>query len=175
MEKRRPGMGLNLATSAKNYCQELLHFHCWRQETICKLLTELDSQVFSRELSGSFGSLYIICKHLVWAEKVWLGRVNHDEMATMREMDVLGMIEEWKSVTAKWTAELEKREEEGFQSPIEYFNSTGTRYENTLFEIVVHMIDHSTYHIGQMMNAVRGFGIDPVSTNYIHYLRATKS
>lgn len=168
-------MGLSISSDPKAYCEALLDFHCWRQEKIGALLREVDAQFFSQQLNGSFGSLYIILKHLVWAEKVWLGRVNPNEVAAMRELDVPGLIDEWKALTEKWTQQLKDSQVEDFDSKISYFNTTGEHFENSLFEIVVHLIDHSTYHIGQMMNAVRSFGIDPVSTNYIHYLRSTAS
>ena len=164
-------MGLVLP-NAKAYCLELFQFHKWRQEKITALLREVDQTIFSQQLDGSFGSLYIILNHLVWAEKVWLGRIDNNELATMRDTDVAGLLGEWETVTQKWFKIVESRKEEAFSETIRYF-TTGTAYENSMAEVIVHLVDHSTYHIGQMMNAVRGFGIDPVSTNYIHYLRAT--
>jgi uncharacterized damage-inducible protein DinB len=165
-------MGLALATDSKSYCEELFRFHRWRQEKISNLLSDVDANYFSQQLDGSFGSLFIILNHLVWAEKVWLGRVNNNEVATMRDTAVSELLTAWKEVTDKWSHLVEATSLEKFDDKVVYFNSKGDRFENDLAEIIVHLIDHSTYHIGQMMNAVRGFGIEPVSTNYIHYLRA---
>ena len=166
-------MGLKLSTESKAYCLELFSYHKWRQQKISMLLREVDAKVFEQELTGSFGSLYIILNHLVWAEKVWLGRIDHNELATMRDTDVIGLLEQWETLTQKWSNLVENRGEAVFSESIRYFNTNGEAFENSLAEIVVHLVDHSTYHIGQMMNAVSGFGIEPVSTNYIHYLRAT--
>ncbi|MEM1000112.1 MAG: DinB family protein [Bacteroidota bacterium] len=165
-------MGLALANDSKSYCQELFRFHRWRQYKISELLTQVGAKYFSRQLNGSFSSLFIILNHLVWAEKVWLGRVNNNEVATMRDSSVAELLAAWREITDKWAHHVETTPQEAFEETVVYFNSKGHRFENDLSEIVVHLIDHSTYHIGQMMNAVRGFGIEPVSTNYIHYLRA---
>jgi uncharacterized damage-inducible protein DinB len=165
-------MGLGAGASATAYCRELMDFHEWRREKISDLLREVDERFFSQQLAGSFGSLYIILNHLVWAEKVWLGRVDRDALATNKTQDVAGLLEDWKSVSGKWHALIAAAGPEELSRPVEYFVSTGDRYSNTVAEIVVHLVDHSTYHIGQLMNAVRGFGIEPVSTNFIHYLRA---
>lgn len=165
-------MGLDAHAGAESWCRELLEFHTWRREKISELLLEVDEKLFSQELHGSFGSLNIILNHLVWAEKVWLGRVNRDAVATMKSTDVHGLLQAWSSVNEKWLAVIKNATTEEVFREVEYFISTGERHNNTVCEIVVHMVDHSTYHIGQMMNAVRGFGIEPVSTNYIHYLRA---
>jgi uncharacterized damage-inducible protein DinB len=165
-------MGLGEVGESKAYCEELFRFHKWRQAKISDLLADVDANYFSEQLAGSFGSLLIILKHLVWAEKVWLGRVNHNEVAAMKDASATKLLEGWKDVTEKWTSLVENTPAGKFKEKVVYYNTSGQRYENELAEIAVHLIDHSTYHIGQMMNAVRGFGIEPVSTNYIHYLRA---
>ena len=165
-------MGMSPQSGPAAWCMELIQFHAWRREKISELLREVDEKLFSEELHGSFGSLNIILNHLVWAEKVWLGRVNRDSVATMKSSDVHELLAAWKGVNEKWHSLLLTATPEELFREIEYFISTGERFTNTVWEIVVHMVDHSTYHIGQMMNAVRGFGIEPVSTNYIHYLRA---
>lgn len=165
-------MGIEKHATPENWAQELLRFQTWRLEKVSELLKEADEKIFSRQLEGSFGSLYIILNHLVWAEKVWLGRVDRDTVATMKASDVTGLLAAWKEVNAKWATLLQEADAEDVFREIEYFTSTGDRFTNTVLEIVIHMVDHTTYHVGQMMNAVRSFGIEPVSTNYIHYLRA---
>jgi uncharacterized damage-inducible protein DinB len=109
---------------------------------------------------------------LVWAEKVWLGRVDRNTVATMKASSVAGLLDDWREVNGNWSAIIHATTREEVFREIEYFTSTGDRFSNSVLEIVIHMVDHSTYHVGQMMNAIRGFGIEPVSTNYIHYLRA---
>lgn len=165
-------MGLGADAGPAAWCKELLDFHQWRREKISDLLLEVDEKLFSETIPGSFGSLYIILNHLVWAEKVWLGRVDRDAVATMKSSDVHGLLDAWKDVSEKWHQRVQAAPAEEMMREIEYFISTGDRFSNSVTEIVIHMVDHSTYHIGQLMNAVRGFGIEPVSTNYIHYLRA---
>ena len=165
-------MGLGAVAGAESWAQELIEFQAWRREKVSDLLLEVDEKIFAEQLHGSFSSLYIILNHLVWAEKVWLGRVDRDTVATMKPTNVAGLLEMWKEVNDKWNVIVHAATTEDIFREIEYFTSTGDRFTNTVLEIVIHMVDHSTYHVGQMMNAIRGFGIEPVSTNYIHYLRA---
>jgi uncharacterized damage-inducible protein DinB len=165
-------MGLAPTSAPEAWARELIEFQAWRREKVSDLLREVDEKLFSEQLHGSFGSLYIILNHLVWAEKVWLGRVDRDTVATMKPTNVTGLLDAWKEVNGNWSKLIHAASTEEIFREIEYFTSTGDRFTNTVLEIVVHMVDHSTYHVGQMMNAIRGFGIEPVSTNYIHYLRA---
>lgn len=160
-----------LATDAKSYCLNLLHFHQWRQKSIIALLHRVNKDIFSLEIKGSFSSLYVILNHIVWAEKTWLGRVNHSEIANMKDLDAEGLMREWELTSARWENELMNSTVEDFERNITYYNTEGGKYENNLFEIYLHLTDHATYHIGQMMSAIRSFGLEPVPTNYIHYLR----
>lgn len=164
-------MGLTATAGPEAWARELIEFQAWRREKVSELLREVDEHLFSEHLSGSFGSLYIILNHLVWAEKVWLGRVDRETVATMKPTNVAGLLEMWRDVNGKWSALILAADTAEISRKIAYFTSTGDRFTNSILEIVIHMVDHSTYHVGQMMNAIRGFGIEPVSTNYIHYLR----
>lgn len=162
-------MGLSVVPA--EHIRQLMHFHRWRQDKIDALLRKQDTGLFEKSLSGSFGSLFIVLKHLVWAEKVWFGRVNPDAVAAMGDTDVNGLLSEWAAVSRKWEAFVEGLTEDPNEFRVDYFNTRGEKFSNTLAEIVVHLVDHASYHIGQMMNALRGFGVEPVSTNYIHFLR----
>jgi uncharacterized damage-inducible protein DinB len=165
-------MGLANVNAPEGWASELISFQTWRREKVSDLLREVDEKIFTEQLHGSFGSLYIILNHLVWAEKVWLGRVDRDTVATMKPTNVAGLLDMWAEVNGKWSTLIHAATTEDILREIEYFTSTGDRFTNSVLEIVIHMVDHATYHVGQMMNAIRGFGMEPVSTNFIHYLRA---
>ena len=62
-------MGLGHQAGSEAWARELIEFQAWRREKVSDLLREVDEKVFTEQLHGSFGSLYIILNHLVWAEK----------------------------------------------------------------------------------------------------------
>lgn len=167
-------MGLMQAISSKSYCQNLFQFHEWRVGKISAMLSKMNGETLAQQINGSFSSVNVILYHIVWAEKLWLGRVNHNEVAAMKDSDTEGLLAEWKHTVQKWKQLLESLPEAGFEATHAYHNTQGDRFENSLFEICLHLTDHSTYHIGQMMSAIRSLGQEPVQTNYIHYLRDTK-
>lgn len=166
-------MGLGQAHSKAEVCRDMFRFHRWRQEKVCELLKGIDTALFSQQLHGSFGSLHIIVHHLVWAEMVWLGRVDQNTVAVMQDQDMQDMLAVWRRSSSKWAEILESASDADFDKHFSYFNTKGDAFQNNLGEIVFHVVDHATYHIGQLMTALRGFGIEPVPTNIIHYLRAT--
>lgn len=54
---------------------------------------------------------------------------------------------------------------------IEYQNSRGTKFKNSIFEMLFHAVNHSTYHRGQINLLLKENGISPVLTDYIFYKR----
>jgi uncharacterized damage-inducible protein DinB len=47
----------------------------------------------------------------------------------------------------------------------------GDTYTNSVQEILFHIINHSTYHRGQIMAQLRESGLEAISTDYIFYKR----
>ncbi len=54
---------------------------------------------------------------------------------------------------------------------INYTNSKGQNFTNSISEIFFHIINHSTYHRGQLMNLLKIKGVEPIVTDYIFYKR----
>ena len=55
--------------------------------------------------------------------------------------------------------------------PINYTNSKGENFKNSISEMLFHIINHSTYHRGQIMALMKNKGVEPLTTDYIFYKR----
>lgn len=54
---------------------------------------------------------------------------------------------------------------------IEYANSKGNIYRNSVSEIMYHIVNHGTYHRGQIALLFRNSGLEPLVTDYIAFKR----
>ena len=54
---------------------------------------------------------------------------------------------------------------------IHYNNTKGEASVNSVRDILFHVINHSTYHRGQIATEFRQNGLDPLVTDYIYYKR----
>lgn len=54
---------------------------------------------------------------------------------------------------------------------ITYKNSRGQAFENKINDILFHIINHSTYHRGQIARVFRENGLEPLVTDYIFWKR----
>lgn len=60
---------------------------------------------------------------------------------------------------------------DNFEIRIDYENSEGRLFSNTLRDILFHIINHSTYHRGQIAMDMRKNKVDPLVLDYIFYKR----
>jgi uncharacterized damage-inducible protein DinB len=56
-------------------------------------------------------------------------------------------------------------------SSVTYQNMKGETFTNSIVEILFHIINHSTYHRGQIQSELKNAGISPASLDYIFYKR----
>jgi uncharacterized damage-inducible protein DinB len=114
-----------------------------------------------------------LLSHLISAQEVWLNRVLERDIITNPWKKLTE--EEWvpKStpLTAEWINFLEGLHENDFEKRVGYINAKGERFTNTIKDIVIQVINHSTYHRAQIASLVRQSGGEPAKTDYIFYQR----
>lgn len=58
-----------------------------------------------------------------------------------------------------------------FEKRIDYENTEGRLFINTVNDMLFHIINHSTHHRGQIVSDFRANELEPITTDYIHYKR----
>lgn len=60
---------------------------------------------------------------------------------------------------------------DSFDKRIDYENSEGRLFTNTIKDMLFHIVNHSTNHRGQIAVDLRNNGITPIGLDYVHYKR----
>lgn len=60
---------------------------------------------------------------------------------------------------------------DNFEQRIDYENSEGRMFSNTIKDILFHMINHSTHHRAQIAMDMRNNKLEPLPLDYIFYKR----
>lgn len=149
----------------KKHFRDLFQYNDWANQ---RVLITLEQSNFKNE------KLLLLFSHLLSAQIIWLNRIKDIptspfpiwEQYKLRELR--SMTEE---SSANWLNYLDSHKFETFEEMIFYKNSSGKRYENTIKEIINHVINHSTYHRAQIATLLKEEGIEPPVTDYIAYAR----
>jgi len=134
----------------------------------------------TREAADSINGLEIkderlveLLSHLVSAQKNWLNRIlGRDVYVGLWEKHaVQECINQSTDITAEWINLLESFKDKDIERRIEYKNTKGEKFSNTIKDILTHVINHSTYHRAQIAQKVKALGEKPAVTDYIVYQR----
>lgn len=111
--------------------------------------------------------------HVVSVQKLWLDRIQNNNIIFefWNNYSIEGCIKISKESSSAWLKYLEGLTEGDFSKMIAYVNSKGEHYENTIEDILAHVINHSTYHRAQIAFLLRRADVVPPVTDYVFYRR----
>jgi uncharacterized damage-inducible protein DinB len=76
----------------------------------------------------------------------------------------------WDEVRTDQQHLIDRLNEQLLQQPVEYINFHGEKFSYPLVDQMRHLVNHSTYHRGQVTLRLRLLGKEPLSTDYLLYL-----
>jgi uncharacterized damage-inducible protein DinB len=116
----------------------------------------------------------LLFSHLLSSHRMWLCRVNKTEMTcalfqerTLAECETL-MAENLKD----WRLFLENKSVEDLEQIIEFMSAweaNPSKRKMTIEDAIIHIINHSSYHRGQIVASIKGKVDELPLSNYIMY------
>ena len=109
-----------------------------------------------------------LLSHIVNVQQVWNNRINYKELK-YKPWDI-HPIEEILSINQNNIKEsLKIITELDIDQFIDYTLSNGQQFRHTIRDILFHVINHSSYHRGQVATEFKVQGLEPLMTDYIYY------
>jgi uncharacterized damage-inducible protein DinB len=153
------------------YCQTMAAYNRWMNGSVYEAAAQLSDDDRKADRKAFFRSIHSTLNHLLWGDRVWLGRFNgkqypvggigidlHDSFAALLQARDL-MDEE----IIAWAAELD---EAGLAGPLTWFsNVTQREWTRPRWLCVMQMFNHQTHHRGQVTTLLKQAGIDPGVTD----------
>jgi len=158
---------------------ENLSYNLWANERIGHLLMAQDDGIIYAEHKSSFASIAKTVLHLWDAETIWFTRIQGNSLLDWPSKNFSGgkseMLRGWINTSTE-LLQFVKAKGKGFAlERVVYKNLKGNAFENTIEEILLHLINHGSYHRGQIITLLREGGINQlVSTDMIVWLRELK-
>ena len=157
--------------------KDYAHFNAWANRRLVDWLQAQPVELLERETPSSFPSLKLTFLHIWSAEKVWMERLQRVPILNFLALTFSGSSEE---VCAGLLANTEVLAQHINAQDIAYFDEycdfrllNGTEDRRQRFEMILHCLQHSTYHRGQIVTMARALGLtDPPNTDYMGYLRS---
>ena len=156
----------------------LYDYNAWANHRILDACAGLSEEQMKRRIESSFPSLRETLLHIVAGEWIWLERWR-GRSHSKAEWDGLAQpLTSMTEIRAFWS-ELERKQKEfiGGLTPErlsraqDFRTLDGTPYSQPLWQMMQHLVNHGTYHRGQVTTMLRQLGAKPVSTDLIAFYR----
>jgi uncharacterized damage-inducible protein DinB len=162
----------------KEQCLKLHAYHTWANDTLFAHLKKLPPEIWRQPLQSVFPSLFDALVHVYKFDNVWLHAMSGDGMEetmsaigrrmegiqskSLEEMTVLygEIAERYRTYIREHDMELWKKFPHPELGVLEAKDS----------DILQHVVNHGTYHRGNVTAMLRQLGHTGVATDYIFYL-----
>jgi uncharacterized damage-inducible protein DinB len=154
-------------------------YNRWANARTLEAVASLSNEQFLKEMGSSFTSVRDTLTHIVSAEEVWLMRWKGISPISMLDPayfpDVRSIKARWGEIELDMWNFVSKISDESLQELVEYQNFQGEVWEYTLWQMMQHMVNHSTYHRGQIAAMMRQLGAVPPSLDFLVYIDHLKA
>lgn len=146
-------------------CERLFEFDAWAMARVFDALAAIPSPP-SQALSR--------IEHIAWATELWLTRVQgvvSPPESALRGMGLAALRARAEASGAAWLALARSSSDADLARLVHYRNTKGLEFDNAVGDIMTHVVNHATYHRGQIASDLKGLRPEPVATDFIVFAR----
>lgn len=145
----------------------------WADARAFDAVSRLAPEAWTKDLGSSLKSARDTMVHIVSAQWIWIsrwkGEVPKGMWAPAEYPTQASIREKWEPLSAELAAFVAKQTEESLAKPLTYKNLKGDTFSYPLGQLMLHLVNHSTYHRGQVTTLLRQLGAQPSSTDLVVY------
>ena len=149
----------------------LYRYNGWANKRLLEAANGLSPAECTRNLGGSLPSVHGTLLHILWVELMflrrWRGRSTADLSAPPQLDSVATISSAWEDLEHERTAYLSQLADADVTRTVSYVDSRGRSISLALWQTLLHLANHSTYHRGQVASQLRQSGHAPPATDFI--------
>lgn len=147
----------------------LYEYNRWANGRTLEAAEKLDPEAFVRDLKNSFISVRDTLAHTLGAEWIWLRRWQGESptkpLAAAEFPTVSHLRERFSAVDRERGVFLGGLTEARLAQPLAYKDLAGNSCRLPLIAVLQHVVNHGTYHRGQITTMLRQLGATPIATD----------
>lgn len=154
----------------------LIEYHYWARDRMLDAVSVLTPEQYTREMSNSFASIRDTLVHIYSAEWNWhqrwlkappVGMLNPADYPDVESLRVA-----WSNHEMQLRAFFAGMNDDDVPRVVSYFNLNGVKTSSQIGQMLQHVVNHATYHRGQIATLLRQLGAAPArSTDLIAFCR----
>ena len=153
----------------------LYAYNSWANYRTLEACAALSHEQFTRDLGSSFRSVRDTLAHISGVEWLWLERWrgrSHNTIPPGSDFpDFEALRRRWLEIEHYLMGYVSSLSDGDIQRVVEHTTTSGVPQSAPLWQMLQHLVNHGTYHRGQVAAMVRQLGSKPISTDLIFFYR----
>jgi uncharacterized damage-inducible protein DinB len=153
----------------------LFDYNAWANHRSIEGTAGLTTEHFVKPLGSSFGSVRDTLAHIYGAEWIWLERFKGSSPPSLPDVtqfvDLASLRTAWAELEPRLLDFVRSLSQADLHREMEYKTLKFGTYKNPLWQSMQHVVNHGTYHRGQITTLLRQLGAQPISTDLMHFYR----
>lgn len=151
-------------------------YNLWANELLVGCIKKLPDALQKQTVNSSFPSLCATLQHMLVAESVWFQRIKLLEPVVPPQIDINNDCHEVAAAllqqSKQWHAWIEQAPLHMFDHEFIYHNTKNEKFKQPVFQVLLHVFNHNTFHRGQLVTMLRQLGVQPIpATDFIEWSR----
>lgn len=178
----------------KTDIETLYAYNRWANTRLLAALDKLSEQQFNAPIQSSFPSIRDTMFHILAAEWLWLKRwqgtsprstladpdlspstwdtLSAGGIPSIKELATLPALKAFAdSVEQERSEFLRSLNEDVLHAQLQFNDMAGTPYAQPLVQLMQHLVNHGTYHRGQIATMLRQLGAEPTLLDMLYFFR----
>jgi uncharacterized damage-inducible protein DinB len=153
----------------------LYEYNTWANNRVLDACAVLSAEEFTRELGSSFSSVRDTLVHIMGVEWLWLerwnGRMPTELLAGRGFADLNTIRQRWTEIGRNVLSFASRISADDLVRVHHIRTTKGEPYSHPLWEMMQHLVNHGSYHRGQVTTMLRQLNAKPVATDLILFHR----
>ncbi len=166
------------STNAATLLDPHLHYHRWASQTLLQAVMPLSSELLTLDRATAFKTIPQTLLHIYQSDQVWFSRLNGKQLdltKLSKHDDLPTFAPQWSDLLDRYVAWADALPPEQWAAEIQYRRSDGIEYSGSVWQIILHVVNHGSSHRAQVASMLRQSGITPPNLDLINYYRTLSS
>lgn len=151
--------------------REGINYNYWARDCQLQACAQIGTDKFLQPVGGSFSSLRDTFAHMVAVEWLWLERwkgVSPKGLIPAGEFPTLAALtDRWSAVDRDMREYIANLDEGALDASLTCISTRGEEWTYPLWRMIEHLLNHQSYHRGQVTTQLRMLGVQPPRVDYL--------
>jgi uncharacterized damage-inducible protein DinB len=163
----------------KELLQQYSAYNAWANQRLVECIQSHPEDIINRAVPSSFPTIYATLLHMWDAESIWWQRLKLQEVVIPPSAKFEGSVRDVAAALLHqnnlWKNWIDQASAAAIDHVFHYQNTKREQFRQPVYQVLLHMFNHGTYHRGQLVTMLRQLGIDRIpGTDFIIWSRTRK-